>query len=133
MAKAAQSGRAEVQMGQLAATKAQSPHVKEFAQRMVSDHTAANQKLLSVAGAEGVTPPKALDAKDTEALQKLKAESGSQFDRGYIRDQVDAHREAVSLFEREAKQSKDAALRQSRSKPRRRCRHLRLAEDLQKR
>lgn len=132
--KAAESGLAEVQMGQLAATKAQSPEVKEFGQRMVKDHTAANQQLLSIAEGKGVTPPKALDAKDAQALQKLKSESDSQFDHDYIQNQVAAHRQAVTLFEREAKESKDPALKQfaERTLPTLQ-EHLRLAEGLQKR
>jgi putative membrane protein len=131
--RAAESGLAEVQMGQLAEEKAQDPKVKEFGQRMVTDHTAANQQLMSIATAQGMTPPNELDSKDAATLRKLRGESGSQFDRNYIQGQVAAHREAISLFEREGKQSRDTALRQFAEKTLPTLQeHLRMAEGLQK-
>src|ERR1700733_4099324 len=46
---AAQGGMAEVQMGKMAADKATDPDVKAFGQRMVGDHTKANDQLKAVA------------------------------------------------------------------------------------
>jgi predicted outer membrane protein len=43
--------KAEVELGQFAQQKAQSPEVKEFAQMLVKDHTQAIQKLQALAGA----------------------------------------------------------------------------------
>src|SRR5436305_1121932 len=42
---AAQGGMAEVQIGQLAVSKTQNSEVKQFAQKMVADHTKANDEL----------------------------------------------------------------------------------------
>jgi predicted outer membrane protein len=42
---AAQSGLAEVQAGQLASQRATSPQVKQYGQKLVTDHTQANDQL----------------------------------------------------------------------------------------
>jgi putative membrane protein len=55
---AAYGGLAEVQMGQLALQKAASPQVKQFAQRMVTDHTQANQDLMSLSRSENLNLPR---------------------------------------------------------------------------
>ena len=58
MRKAARGGKAEVELGKLAQEKASSPEVKQFGQRMVTDHSKANEKLQSVASSKGVDLPK---------------------------------------------------------------------------
>jgi putative membrane protein len=77
---AAQGGVAEVEMGQLALQKATSPEVKQFAQRMVSDHTQANQELMQLAKSEGMDLPSQVDAKHKSAMERLQGMNGSAFD-----------------------------------------------------
>ena len=48
--KAAQGGMAEVELGKLATQKASSDDVKKIGQRMVDDHTKANDQLKQIAG-----------------------------------------------------------------------------------
>ena len=55
--KAAQGGLAEVQLGQLAAQKASNPDVKAFGQKMVDDHTKANDQLKQVAAQDNIAIP----------------------------------------------------------------------------
>lgn len=109
--KAAAAGLAEVAEAQLALQKSSSQDVKNFAQRMVDDHSKANDQLKSIASQEGLnlpTSPAKSDQQKAQALQKL---SGGAFDRRYISDQVSAHKEAVSLFTTESKNGKDSALK----------------------
>ena len=68
---AAQGGMAEVELGQLAVQKASSDDVKKFGQRMVDDHTKANDKLKEVASSEGITLPQGLNAKDEATKDRL--------------------------------------------------------------
>jgi putative membrane protein len=96
---------------QLALEKASRQDVKDFAQRMVQDHTKANDQLKSIASSKGITlpaRPSASDRKKTDALQKL---SGAKFDRQYIEGQRAAHKQAVALFSGESKNGKDSELK----------------------
>src|SRR5947209_10188655 len=94
--KAAEGGLAEVQLGQLAAEKASSPDVKQFGQRMVDDHTKANDQLKQVASQKGVTIPDKLSAKDEATKARLEKLSGESFDHAYMKDMVTDHTKDVS-------------------------------------
>jgi putative membrane protein len=109
--KAAEGGMAEVQLGQLAAQRAQSDQVKQFAQRMVSDHTAANDKLKQVASQKGIALPTDLDSSSRREYDKLQKLSGSKFDREYMSHMVSDHKKDVKEFQSEAKSAKDADIK----------------------
>lgn len=105
--KAAEGGLAEVQLGQLATEKAASPEVKQFGQRMMDDHTKANDQLKQVASEKGVTVPEKLSAQDAATKARLEKLSGKAFDRAYMRDMVADHTKDVSEFRVESKTAKD--------------------------
>jgi putative membrane protein len=114
---AAESGMAEVAHSRLALQRAASDDVKRFAQRMIDDHTKADQELARLATSKGVPLPQGaadrpqLQGKHREMYERLARLSGAEFDREFMRNQVKMHNEAVSLFEREAGGSKDADLK----------------------
>jgi len=105
--KAAEGGKAEVELGKLAQEKAASPEVKQFGERMVNDHSKANDQLKEVAQKEGVTLPTKLDAKDAATKARLEKLSGEAFDRAYMKDMVADHTKDVREFKNEAKNGKD--------------------------
>lgn len=100
--KAAEGGMAEVKLGELAQQKASSPQVKQFAQRMVTDHTKANSQLKEAAAQDNIAVPATLDSKDQATYEKLSKLSGSQFDREYIKGEVSDHQKDISEFKKEA-------------------------------
>src|SRR5690349_5799966 len=78
--KAASGGMAEVKMGKLAVDKGTSPTVKQFGQKMVDDHSKANDELKSIASKKNLTLPTEVDSKHQAAYDKLAKLSGSDFD-----------------------------------------------------
>jgi putative membrane protein len=108
---AAHGGLAEVQMGQLALQKASSPQVKEFAQRMVTDHTQANQDLMQLGKSEHLTLPTQLDAKHKSEMGRLSAMSGNAFDAAYMQHMVQDHKKTVADFQKQAQSGSDPALK----------------------
>jgi putative membrane protein len=109
--KAAEGGLAEVQLGELAQQKASSNDVKQFAKRMVDDHSKANHQLQQLASSKGVALPASLSAKDQALKEKLSDLNGAQFDRAYMRDMVNDHAEDVAEFERESNDAKDSSVK----------------------
>jgi len=108
---AAHGGLAEVQMGELALQKASSPQVKEFAQRMVRDHTQANQDLMQLGKSENLTLPTQLDAKHKSEMDRLSAMSGNAFDAAYMQHMVQDHKKTVADFQKQAQSGSDPALK----------------------
>ncbi len=104
LTKAIQAGLAEVQLARLALENAQDEQVRGFAERMVQDHTAANQQLVSLAETAGMTPPTEMDPQHQDLHQQLSELSGEEFDRRYMESQVEDHRTAVELYSTEATQ-----------------------------
>lgn len=106
--KAAEGGMAEVQLGQLATQNGSSEDVKKFGQRMVDDHTKANDQLKQLAESKGVQIPSDLSAKDKAAKDKLSKLNGAEFDRAYMKDMVQDHTKDVSEFRKESTSAKDS-------------------------
>ncbi|HUD55183.1 MAG TPA: DUF4142 domain-containing protein [Terracidiphilus sp.] len=113
VAKALAGGDAEVQLGQLAEQKSQSDDVKQFAQKMVSDHTQMGDKWFKpVAKQLGVSEPKGPDKKEKKLIAKLETLSGPQFDTKYIQAMVKDHKEDLKNFTEEAQATQDPNVKQ---------------------
>jgi putative membrane protein len=109
---AAKGGLAEVELGKMAAEKASNTHVKEFANRMVRDHTKANADLHKLAASKGVDLPSDKGLSDEASFVHLKMLSGHDFDSAYVKMMVDDHKEDVTAFEKAAKGANDADVKE---------------------
>jgi putative membrane protein len=109
---AAMGGMYEVEAGQIATNKGTSNHVKMVAQRMVTDHTKANDQLMDIAKREGVTMPATMTTSQKEMISKLNSLQGTDFDKEYLKQQKKAHEETIAKFEKEAKSGSDAEVKQ---------------------
>ncbi len=110
---AAVSDMYEVTAGKIALERAQSPAVKEFAQKMVDAHTMTTKKLKGIIAAHDitVTPPEHVDDLHQGLLDDLRAAKSSDFDHRYISQQIAAHKAADALFRGYAKDGDLGALK----------------------
>lgn len=110
---AAEGGQFEVEIAKLAAEKATSAEVKAFAQMLVEDHRAANDRLRQIATSHDLALPASLpDAKKTE-LEQLAKLSGPEFDRQYVKlVGVQDHHKDIAEFEKASQAARSPDVRE---------------------
>jgi putative membrane protein len=107
---AASSGQAESQLGKLAAERADTSEVHDFAKRLEKDHTQANLELLKILDAQRIDISRDMEPYQTAAAELTKLR-GVEFDRAYLRHMVKEHEEAVAQFAAEAKEGRHPELK----------------------
>src|SRR5437764_5351636 len=91
MKQLAQANLNEIEGGKAAASKAQSPDVKQFAQKMVDDHTQMLNDLKSLAQQKSVSLPQSASIKDMAQMKLMERSSGAEFDKKYMDEMVKDH------------------------------------------
>jgi putative membrane protein len=134
MLEAASGGMAEVELGRLASQRGASDAVRQFGQRMMTDHGAANQELTQLAQRKGVPLPQQPDTNHRATIDRLATMHGAQFDQAYMTEMVKAHQATAVVYEREVREGQDPEVRAFASKGLARVRdHLQLAGDIHSR
>ena len=95
----------DVDYGKLAVKRTSNQAVKEFAETMVRDHTAVNDKAIALTKKLGVTPEesdtsKSLKSNGEKELAKLKALTGAEFDKAYLDNEVSYHEAVIGLLDK---------------------------------
>jgi len=101
----------EVRLGQMAQQKASNASVKQFGQRMVTDHTSLENQLTSLVSKNGTFQPKL--AKEAEAeVSRLEKLSGTEFDNQYMTSMIQHHQQDVSALQSAGQTARSAEARQ---------------------
>jgi len=128
---ALQGGNAEVKLGELAAQRGNSDDVKQFGQKMVSDHTRLSDRMKQIAQEEGIGVPDGIRGRDKALEMRLGGLSGDAFDRAFIQAMVLDHRKDLSEFQKEASFGNDTNIRNAASQGAQIIgEHLQLAEQM---
>ncbi|HEY5237644.1 MAG TPA: DUF4142 domain-containing protein [Rhizomicrobium sp.] len=123
--KATSSDAFEIVSSKLALTQATDKSVKRFARMMIKDHTATTDKLVAIGGIskESLETKMApgsdgkyqsnelLSTSQAADLNSLASKSNDDFNKTYMDDQVQGHKDAVSLMESYAKNGDNAKLK----------------------
>jgi putative membrane protein len=131
---AMQDGLAEVKVCKLALEKSANPGVKDFAQRMIDDHSATNEKIAALAKSKKIALPSSPSAKDTATYGMLKMTSGATFDKAFMKHNVADHEKDVKTFTTEASGATDPDVKAFASDTLQTLQqHLKMARDLDQR
>jgi len=109
--KAASASTAEVELGRLAVEKAGSEDVKKFAQRMIDDHSKANDELKTLAQSKNITIAETPDPHNQAMHDRLSKLSGASFDRAYMQMMVTDHRKVLNDFRLASRAAKDPEIK----------------------
>ncbi|HTH45007.1 MAG TPA: DUF4142 domain-containing protein [Oxalicibacterium sp.] len=103
---------AEIAGGKMALEKTQNAEVKQFAQKMVDDHSKAEDELKQLADSKGVKLPTETDMMHKSKAMTMKALTGETFDKQYIKHAgVGDHESAHKLLAKVQSKAKDADLK----------------------
>src|SRR5437763_3616419 len=108
MKQLAQANLNEIEGGKAAASKAQSPDVKQFAQKMVDDHTQMLNDLKSLAQQKSVSLPQSASIKDMAQMKLMERSSGAEFDKKYMEEMVKDHQKDAKEVQDLAAKTKDS-------------------------
>ena len=99
------AGDLDVKAGKVALEKSKNAEVRAFAENMVKDHTAVNDKALALVKKLGVTPEdndtsKSLVKEQGEKQAELAKLSGPSFDKAYVDNEVAYHKTFITALEK---------------------------------
>ncbi|MGH7091715.1 MAG: DUF4142 domain-containing protein [Stellaceae bacterium] len=108
---AANGGRLEVALGGMAERQGGTVAVKDFGKHMVLDDRVANATLARIATRNEIALPQRQGGVAAAIRDRLVAESGLDFDRDYVHTALWLQKNAVALFEAEARTGRNLVLR----------------------
>jgi len=107
---ASEGSLAEVNFAKLALEKSKDPNVREFAQKMITDHEKLIADMKPFAAKYHVTPS-GTPIMDHAKYQELKMKSGTDFDRAYVEAMVKDHNDDLQKFIDEENKTSDPDLK----------------------
>ncbi len=112
MRDAAEATHAQLLASERALMRASDPEVKEYAARMIEEHSRHDAELRKLAGAKGVALPLEPSAAQKQQLDSLDRVHGRDFERQYLEAfGNELHRAALARYQSEVDRGQDADVR----------------------
>ncbi|WP_207431498.1 DUF4142 domain-containing protein [Sabulibacter ruber] len=108
MQNAAASDMFEITTGTMAQEQGETDDVQEFGEMLVEDHTATSMEIMDMADERDIELPTTLPAAKMTIVNRLNGETGLTFDKDFATVQVQAHQEAIALYEQADREITDA-------------------------
>ena len=111
LVKVATCNNAEIEISKLADKRSNSSQVKDFATMLQKDHKAAQEKLGDLLKSRKFGVATGLEKESRDEIKRLSGLDGKEFDRAFLQHAITEHKKAISIFENQAKNGKEADVR----------------------
>jgi putative membrane protein len=101
----------EIRLGQMAASKAEDPAVKQYAQRVTNDHTIMHKQWTTLASRNGVTLTAEMGPQHKDKADRLERLSGREFDRAYMTTELQNQQDYVNFFSNQGRATRSSQVR----------------------
>jgi putative membrane protein len=108
---ATESSIMEVETGRIALQKTANPDIKEFAQRMIDEHTKTTDELKKMAATKKIELPVYINQDNQDKIKDLSNKSEVDFDNSYIDLMVNNHQNDLELFQKASDDLEDPELK----------------------
>jgi putative membrane protein len=131
--KVATCNNAGIQISGLVNKRSESSPVKDFATMIVKDHKASGDQLTELLKGRKLAIAAGFDKETKDEVKRLGKLKGNEFDQAYLQCMMKGHKEAIAIFENQAKNGQEEDIRTyaKESLPHLR-KHLSKAEELAK-
>ena len=109
--KATEIDLAEINLGRIALQRASNPTVRQFAQKMVQDHSMSLQTLNNMANRQSYKPAERMDKEHQDLMTKLIGLQGAEFDREYMTKMNEGHHKAHEFYKESAQKLQDQEMK----------------------
>jgi putative membrane protein len=99
--KTAAANEYEITISRQAATRASVPDVRSYAEMLVRDHETMNRELTALLARRGIMLRG--ERKYEDELAELSAKTGTNYDKAYLDDMIDAHEDGIRVLEKASK------------------------------
>lgn len=103
----AEANQGEIDMAQIAVQKSQNADVKQYAQKLLDDHTAQQKQLQQLAQQKGVTLKEKPEMRENHEIHRLNDASAKNFDKDYLKYMIKDHEKDIKAFQKEADKATD--------------------------
>ena len=102
----------EVALARLAGSRATNAGVKDFAERMVSDHNDMNKEWVDLAQDNDMKVTVEFGPAGQQAMDRLEGLSGAAFDQAYMSEMIREHEQDLAAFQRMTNSARSSEVRQ---------------------
>jgi putative membrane protein len=99
LTEAADARMMDIELGKLAKVRGTTPEIRQYGDRMITDHTRLLQDLRTLAASKNIAVPAVLSNEKADGLEELKEEQGVEFDKKFMRMMTQDHKRDVRAFD----------------------------------